>query len=90
MANRDNYCINCGDDLCCLDDDPNGEKNCVCARCRAVEDHDFDVEPDVTFDRAGHAHYPDEKSVKDVVPVLAVREIGKNIEKENEQWQSTT
>jgi len=47
------YCIGCGEELCCLDDDPNGDKNCICARCRAEEDHDFDAEPDVVFDRRG-------------------------------------
>jgi len=48
-----NHCINCFVELNCLDEDPNGDKNCVCAKCRAEESHDFDAEPDVKFDRAG-------------------------------------
>ena len=51
--NMTNYCINCLTELNALDDDPNGCKNCVCARCRAEEAHDFDAEPNVRFDRAG-------------------------------------
>jgi hypothetical protein len=46
-------CINCGTDLCCIDYDPNGDKNATCARCRAEEEHDFDAEPDVKFARNG-------------------------------------
>lgn len=52
MAKR--YCVNCTVELSYIDDDPNGEKNCVCARCRAEEEHDFDAEPDVGFDRYGN------------------------------------
>ena len=49
------YCINCDQELIsAYDDDPNGNKNCVCAKCRAEEEHDFDLEPDVEFDRAGN------------------------------------
>lgn len=48
-------CINCGDELnAFFDDDPNGDHNCVCARCRAEDKHDFDREPNVKFDRRGH------------------------------------
>ena len=47
------YCINCGVRLGEVDNDPNGDKNCVCARCRAEESHDFDVEPNAKYDRAG-------------------------------------
>ena len=36
-----------------IDKDPNGDANCVCARCRAEESHDFDKEPHVKFDRSG-------------------------------------
>lgn len=46
-------CIGCGDPLCHLDDDPSGSRNATCARCRAEEEHDFDVEPGVTFSRSG-------------------------------------
>ncbi len=48
-----NDCINCLTELNSLDDDPNGDKNCVCAQCRAEEAHDFDAEPNVRYDRAG-------------------------------------
>jgi hypothetical protein len=50
----DDYCISCGCDLCIIDQDPDGRKNATCARCRAEEEHDFDAEPNVRFDRAGH------------------------------------
>ena len=46
--------IGCLTELNHPDDDPNGDKNCVCAKCRAEEAHDFDAEPDVKFDRRGH------------------------------------
>lgn len=47
------YRLSCLGELNHLDDDPNGDKNCVCAKCRAEEKHDFDVEPEVRFDRRG-------------------------------------
>ena len=37
-----------------LDNDPNGDDNATCAKCRAKMAHDFDIEPDVEFDRAGN------------------------------------
>lgn len=46
-------CINCRTELCCLDDDPNGDRNATCAQCRAQEEHDFDAEPHAVFNRAG-------------------------------------
>lgn len=46
-------CIGCGEKLTSIDDDPNGEHNVTCARCRAEEDHDFDAEPSVEFNRDG-------------------------------------
>lgn len=36
-----------------IDSDPNGDMNATCARCRAEEEHDFDAEPGVTFNRYG-------------------------------------
>ena len=47
------YCLGCGEELNCLDDDPNGGRNATCARCRAEEEHDFDTEPGVEFNRDG-------------------------------------
>ena len=47
------YCICCGEELCCLDDDPNGEKNAICARCREEDEHDFDADPTAKFNRSG-------------------------------------
>lgn len=48
-------CLNCDEELIrSIDDDPNGEMNAVCARCRAEEEHDFDREPDAVFDRYGN------------------------------------
>lgn len=49
------HCIDCQEPLIdCVDSDPNGERNITCARCRAEQNHDFDVEPNVVFDRCGH------------------------------------
>lgn len=48
-----NYCIGCGVELSHIDDDPNGESNTTCARCRAEEDFDFDKDPTAEFDRFG-------------------------------------
>jgi len=47
-------CIICGEELFCVDDDPNGDKNCKCCRCVAEEDHDYDLEPEAIFDRYGN------------------------------------
>lgn len=51
-------CIGCGVQLCCVDDAPNGDHFCTCVRCRAEERHDFDLEPNVRFDRCGHRVSP--------------------------------
>lgn len=48
------YCISCGRVLLLIDRDPNGDRNAVCAKCRAEEGHDFDAEPNVTFIRLGY------------------------------------
>jgi hypothetical protein len=53
MSEDDEHCIVCQTKLGALDDDPNGDHNAVCVRCRAEERHDYDREPDVTFDRSG-------------------------------------
>lgn len=47
------HCISCDTVLTVIDDDPNGDKNCVCARCEAEEGHDFDADPWVLFNRCG-------------------------------------
>ena len=63
------HCLGCGTELSFIDDDPNGDKNCTCARCRAEEDHDFDREPDVIFDRAGRMVEPtkEEEQLKELI-----------------------
>jgi hypothetical protein len=48
-----NHCISCDTVLTVVDDDPNGDKNCVCARCEAEEGHDFDADPWCAFTREG-------------------------------------
>jgi len=54
------YCFNCLEEMLPhFDNDLNGEANVKCAKCRAEESHDFDVEPDVEFDRAGRLVEPD-------------------------------
>lgn len=47
------HCIDCGLPLMACDADPNGDKNSTCARCRAMDKHDFDRFPDATFARNG-------------------------------------
>ena len=47
------FCLGCGTPLDCRDDDLNGEGNVTCARCRAEENHDFDAEPGVVYNRDG-------------------------------------
>lgn len=47
-------CLTCYEELGPVDDDPNGEHNPDCARCRAESEHDFDVEPEAQFDRSGN------------------------------------
>jgi len=50
---KSDTCIICGVDLTIIDDDPNGQKNCKCARCRKEENHDFDLEPKAKYSRSG-------------------------------------
>jgi len=48
------HCITCTTELIpALDNDPNGQANCTCAKCRAEEEHDFDKEPNTKYNRAG-------------------------------------
>jgi hypothetical protein len=56
MSEKRGYCIGCTEKLTHIDDDPNGEHNAECARCRAESEHDFDEEPNVVFDRFGQCH----------------------------------
>jgi len=54
MSNEEpKHCLGCGTELNHLDEDPNGDKNATCARCRAEEEHDYDLEPGVEFERDG-------------------------------------
>ena len=53
LVGSSGHCIGCLVELGALDDDLNGDGNCVCARCRAEERHDFDAEPQTRYDRAG-------------------------------------
>jgi len=46
-------CIQCGESLSYIDDDLNGEWNSDCVRCRAEDDHDYDIEPLAVYDRCG-------------------------------------
>ena len=49
------YCINCAEELIpAIDNDPNGDENCVCTRCKAEDNHDFEKYPNVRFDRYGN------------------------------------
>lgn len=47
------FCISCQTPLTVIDEDPNGEQNATCAKCRAEENHDFDAEPNAQYSRDG-------------------------------------
>lgn len=53
MADQTRYCLGCTDELQPHDDDANGTKNTTCKRCIAMDDHDFDAEPNARFNRLG-------------------------------------
>lgn len=53
MSHDYGHCISCSTEMSVIDDDPNGDHNATCARCRAEEDHDFDAQPGAVFDRSG-------------------------------------
>lgn len=72
---RSELCLGCGVLLGHLDRDPNGDENATCARCRAEENHDFDADPNVTFDRAGNmktSPSPAEQASGEFVEVASV------------------
>lgn len=46
-------CYACACELNALDAHPNGDMPAKCAQCTAKDEHDFDAEPGVVFDRAG-------------------------------------
>lgn len=50
----DHYCYGCSCDLGYHDCDPNGDWPSCCKQCQAEEEHDFDAEPNVRFNRLGH------------------------------------
>lgn len=66
MDNERGNCIDCGEGLCHLDDDPNGARNATCARCKAHDAHDFDAEPNAVFSRSGER--VDNKPQRRVMP----------------------
>ena len=53
MTDKIDYCIGCAEPLQSIDEDPNGDMPSTCKRCRAEEDHDFDVDPFALFGRCG-------------------------------------
>lgn len=53
MSSSRGQCLSCPEQLCIVDDDPNGDGNATCAKCRAEDDHDFDKEPGAVFSRSG-------------------------------------
>jgi hypothetical protein len=51
-------CIGCNEPyMPHIDNDPNGERNASCIKCRTEESHDFDLEPDAQIDRFGNTSY---------------------------------
>ena len=47
-------CFECGCEMFdSIDSDPDGQQNATCAKCRAEQSHDFDLEPAAMFDRSG-------------------------------------
>jgi hypothetical protein len=59
------YCVGCGTEMLPIDDDPNGAKNAICARCTAEEAHDFTRFPKARFDRLGNEIERTRKAVAD-------------------------
>ena len=51
-----------------FDADPDGSMGVVCARCSAEVEHDYDLEPDAEFNRAGRR--VDEKAIKNKLKFL--------------------
>lgn len=47
------HCIGCQTELLFIDKDNEGRLGPTCLRCLAEEKHDFDLYPDVKFDRFG-------------------------------------
>jgi hypothetical protein len=47
------FCVSYQAELGAMDEDPNGEQNATCAKCRAEENHDFDAKPNAQFARSG-------------------------------------
>ena len=62
-GNMEDTCLGCGFPLIEADKDPNGENNYVCLRCRAEEEHDYDLEPNTNFNRLGHPEEKEEKVI---------------------------
>ncbi len=79
-GNTTEHCISCQVELCHLDDDPNGDRNPVCARCRAEEDHDFDADPHAKFDRSGNYVEPDMTMIgTEEVPMAMIEAAAKGV-----------
>jgi hypothetical protein len=73
------HCLDCGTELGVVDEDPNGDKNHTCARCRAEEAHDFDLEPDVRFSRSGSPLYPLDPEELFVVSALSRKGVAEEL-----------
>lgn len=67
-------CTGCGTGMLDCDNDPNGRENHNCARCRAEEEHDFDVDPAALFDRQGILIEPPEPE-----PLVATVDEAENV-----------
>ena len=54
MSEESERCIYCHTELRECDNDPNGEENSVCKQCVAEMEHDYDLEPNVVYNRYGN------------------------------------
>lgn len=79
------HCVGCGTKLLDqFDRDPNGDPGCVCAKCKAEERHDYDVEPGVVFNRDGSRAEP----VKPAMTRITLEMPASAVNRLMEQWKT--
>jgi hypothetical protein len=89
MNHEYGHCINCGEEMSVIDDDPNGDHNATCARCRAQEAHDFDLHPNAEFSRLGELINNKPCSHADQSPGYALKASLQKIEQHSQRQDST-
>lgn len=76
------HCVGCGTNLLDqFDRDPNGDPGCVCAKCKAEEKHDYDVEPGVVFNRDGSRAEPVKPAMTRITLEMPAEAVNRLMEK---------